>query len=893
METRASFIASMRETQQLSPEKDPSPANGDGEQFDSDEGSSIEDADFNWDEFLEETGASAAPHTSFKHVEISLQSSFQPGMKLEVANKSNPDTYWVATIITTCGQLLLLRYCGYGDDRRADFWCDVMTADLHPVGWCTQNNKVLMPPDAIKEKYMDWTEFLIQDLTGARTAPANLLEGPLRGKNPVDLITVDSLIELQDSQNPFQYWIVSVVENVGGRLRLRYVGLEETESYDQWLFYLDCRLRPVGWCQENKYRMDPPADIYSLKTITEWKCALEKSLNDAANFPLPMEVFKDHADLRNHFFTVGMKLEAVNMREPFHICPASVTKVFNSHYLQVTIDDLRPEASKISMLCHADSLGILPIQWCLKNGVNLTPPKGYSGQDFDWADYQKQCGAEAAPHLCFRNTSFSRGFTKNMKLEAVNPRNPAEICVASITSVKGRLMWLHLEGSQMPSPEYIVDVESMDIFPVGWCEANAYNLTPPHKAVLRRKRRIAVVQPEKQLPSTVPVEKIPHDLCPVPQLDTTGTINGRYCCPQLYINHRCFSGPYLNKGRIAELPQSVGPGKCVLVLKEVLSMVINAAYKPGSVLRELQLVEDPQWNFQEETLKAKYRGKTYRATVKIVRTSDQVADFCRRVCAKLECCPNLFSPVLVAEVCPENCSIHTKTKYTYYYGKRKKIIKPPIGENNNMKSGHVKPARRRKRRKSIFVQKKRRSSAVDSNAAGSAEESEEDEPDAMEDETGSEETSSELRDDQTDTSSAEVPSARPRRAVTLRSSTELDRPPPTERARRSRRPQPHSCSEAEKGTPPKEEVKQEEEEKLVLDSNPLEWTVTDVVRFIKLTDCAPLAKIFQEQDIDGQALLLLTLPTVQECMELKLGPAIKLCHQIERVKVAFYAQYAN
>lgn len=34
-------------------------------------------------------------------------------------------------------------------------------------------------------------------------------------------------------------------------------------------------------------------------------------------------------------------------------------------------------------------------------------PAGYSGQDFDWADYQKQCGAEAAPHLCFRNVSSS------------------------------------------------------------------------------------------------------------------------------------------------------------------------------------------------------------------------------------------------------------------------------------------------------------------------------------------------------------------------------------------------------------------------------------------------------------------------------------------------------
>lgn len=32
------------------------------------EGSSLEEIGFNWGEYLEETGASAAPHTSFKHV---------------------------------------------------------------------------------------------------------------------------------------------------------------------------------------------------------------------------------------------------------------------------------------------------------------------------------------------------------------------------------------------------------------------------------------------------------------------------------------------------------------------------------------------------------------------------------------------------------------------------------------------------------------------------------------------------------------------------------------------------------------------------------------------------------------------------------------------------------
>lgn len=48
--------------------------------------------------------------------------------------------------------------------------------------------------------------------------------------------------------------------------------------------------------------------------------------------------------------------------------------------------------------------------------------------------------------LSLLQTSFSRGFTKNMKLEAVNPRNPRELCVASVVGVKGRLLWLHLEG---------------------------------------------------------------------------------------------------------------------------------------------------------------------------------------------------------------------------------------------------------------------------------------------------------------------------------------------------------------------------------------------------------------------------------------------------------------
>ena len=42
----------------------------------------------------------------------------------------------------------------------------------------------------------------------------------------------------------------------------------------------------------------------------------------------------------------------------------------------------------------------------------------------------------------------NRDFSKDTWLEAVNPLVPSEVCVAKVTQVKGRLMWLRLEGKR-------------------------------------------------------------------------------------------------------------------------------------------------------------------------------------------------------------------------------------------------------------------------------------------------------------------------------------------------------------------------------------------------------------------------------------------------------------
>ncbi|XP_038005042.1 scm-like with four MBT domains protein 1 [Motacilla alba alba] len=863
------------------------------QQYDADAGSSVEEMEFNWDEYLEETGATAAPHGSFKHVDTSLQNGFAPGMKLEVAVKSDQNTYWVATIITTCGQLLLLRYDGYGEDRKADFWCDILTADLHPIGWCQQNKKILKVPEGIKDKIPDQEEFLQRVLKGACSAPANLLEGLHRGKNPLDLIAPGSRLELQNTRDSLEAWIVTVVENVGGRLKLRYEGLEDLDKFDQWLFYLDPFLHQVGWAAQHGYSLQPPLAIRSLRSEADWQEILKKVKEEEEESSVPTDLFKDKPVIGVHSFSEGMKLEAVDPMAPFVISPATVLKVYNDKYFMIEIDDLRAErASSQRYVCHVNSAGIFPVQWSLKNGLHLSPPPGYPGQDFDWADYLKQCGAEAAPQSCFPLLTSDHGFKENMKLEAVNPVDPEEVCIATVTKLKDSYLWLQLEGSKKPVPECIVSVESMNIFPVGWCETNGYQLRPPRKAIVNKQKKIAVVQPEKQILSSRTV----HDGLKNQELNSSDSvvINGKYCCPKIYFNHRCFSGPYLNKGRIAELPQSVGPGNCVLVLKEVLTLLINAAYKPSRVLRELQLDEEAAWHGHGETLKAKYKGKSYRATVEVVRTADRVADFCRKTCIKLECCPNLFGPQMVLDKCSENCSVLTKTKYTHYYGKRKnKRIGRPPGGHSNLEVAMKKPNKRRKRRKHFFVHKKKRSSAsVDNTPAGSPQGSgaeEEDDQDEVDEESLTEDSTSEHQDElleESEVSEKKSLSSSP-------TQSELSHSLAQDRDKRKRKLRTFSFSDDENKPPSPKDIKMEVAEKLQLDSNPLEWSVADVVRFLKSTDCAPLARIFLDQEIDGQALLLLTLPTVQECMDLKLGPAIKLCHHIERVKLAFYQQFAN
>uniref|UniRef100_A0A8C2S0D8 SAM domain-containing protein n=1 Tax=Capra hircus TaxID=9925 RepID=A0A8C2S0D8_CAPHI len=73
--------------------------------------------------------------------------------------------------------------------------------------------------------------------------------------------------------------------------------------------------------------------------------------------------------------------------------------------------------------------------------------------------------------------------------------------------------------------------------------------------------------------------------------------------------------------------------------------------------------------------------------------------------------------------------------------------------------------------------------------------------------------------------------------------------------------------------------------------DPSTWSVDEVIMFLQDVDpqtLDPLVDLFRDHEIDGKALLLLKSDVIMKYMGLKLGPALKLCYYIEKLKEGKY-----
>lgn len=97
---------------------------------------------FDWKEYLRETGSGAAPDVLFsKDVP---EHGFVEGMMIEAVDLMQSRLVCVATITKIVGRLLRIHFNGW--DENFDQWCDCESPDLFPLGWCELVGYPLEPP---------------------------------------------------------------------------------------------------------------------------------------------------------------------------------------------------------------------------------------------------------------------------------------------------------------------------------------------------------------------------------------------------------------------------------------------------------------------------------------------------------------------------------------------------------------------------------------------------------------------------------------------------------------------------------------------------------------------------------------------------------------------------
>ncbi|XP_028402346.1 lethal(3)malignant brain tumor-like protein 1 isoform X2 [Dendronephthya gigantea] len=175
-------------------------------------------------------------------------------------------------------------------------------------------------------------------------------------------------------------------------------------------------------------------------------------------------------------FQKDMKLEAIDPKHPSYFCVVTVAEVKGAR-LRMHFDGW---SESYDFWANADSEFIFPVNWCSKNNQILHPPRSMTASNFSWEKYLKDTNAIAAPDHLFKPPSPTRhGFKENMKLEAIDRKNPDLICVATVTNVLGNRFLVHFDEWD-DTYDYWCNDDCPYIHPVGWCNSQGRRLTPPN-----------------------------------------------------------------------------------------------------------------------------------------------------------------------------------------------------------------------------------------------------------------------------------------------------------------------------------------------------------------------------------------------------------------------------
>ncbi|XP_070620098.1 polycomb protein SCMH1 isoform X3 [Erythrolamprus reginae] len=219
----------------------------------------------------------------------------------------------------------------------------------------------LSEPPSQYQGHFAWDKYLKE--TCSIPAPAHCFKQSY--DPPSNEFKISMKLEAQDPRNTTSTCIATVVGLTGARLRLRLDGSDNKNDF--WRLVDSSEIQPIGNCEKNGGMLQPPLGFRL--NASSWPMFLLKTLNGAEMAPIRI-FHKEPPSPSQNFFKMGMKLEAVDRKNPHFICPATIGEVRGSEVL-ITFDGWR---GAFDYWCRYDSRDIFPVGWCSLTGDNLQPP---------------------------------------------------------------------------------------------------------------------------------------------------------------------------------------------------------------------------------------------------------------------------------------------------------------------------------------------------------------------------------------------------------------------------------------------------------------------------------------------------------------------------------------
>lgn len=881
--------------------------------------------------------------------------------------------------------------------------------NLRPIGWSKNNGYLLQKPNV--SYLVDSTEHHDNDFNSIE-----IKEFFTHYSSNLNSFCVGSYYELENWESN-NVDLVKIINNIAGRLLI-----EHADMSQEWLFYLDTRLNPLGWAKKNKLEYSEKSKYLKSIVSEEEKKKCENLKNE-----LGLNLQTNQHELRHErqqYFKLNHYVECLYSNK-FYV--ARVCEVQNEIYFKVKLSSknvlINGKVLKFYLTSNVLST-LFPCKWCAKFNLVLEPPNEWNTtKAFDWDEYIAGLNGEHKESIYSMTidlsvfnwlrslNNLSEKFQVGSYLECVDSKKYSKIendlvCLAQIKAKLAHLIFVKLinSNSQEDKDENslrVFSVDSMSLFPVGWCEMNNYYGS--------YDRYIRHYHFPIKFKDSVIKNRIIENIKNATNSNLTYFLQFKdeeNWCEKVYLNMNCNSGPYLNKAKLSALPKSFGPGPIVLVISKIIQMLVNISDKPFKLIKHLQssrrtLVSNtiqnndiPNFNnlksMQKVRIKAKEKGKYLFKDIEICTQFSRLSEFINDLCHRLKCCNQMISfsekinkPKSTDRICVDlKCCIYCTINYfsslisgSDYNQNVKNSSKlnastnhngtQNIKKNQSLTVKHNKSSSRldslidmpnhspiktrlnvrqtflqqeeyeriqllreqekleknpdievleidsatnnnKKNERRIKLDKGHKNHKSNNNGEPSIKKSRK----SKNSEDQSSENSAEMTLDYSSKTSENDLSLLNQSAST----TSMKVSPRTSSAVNGNNyhanqsfnnlvpissPTPNlltgsNISSSNNSFNSPNHSTSMNASDLKIESNPIYWQISDVCKYLAENKFEPhLIYLIKEHEIDGQSFLMLNLPTIQNYMKLKLGPAIKLAHLVEKLKQIHFKQFKS